>query len=237
MTYPTSLTDVSLYADAIAEQLLRFTRTTRHIKKSRISGVTWLKIPGFLCPSSTQVLSLVASFNPSPPLFCISTAVRLSSLAPRKEPPTMFTNRKFSMNRNTGVPRPARRFSIGEPSLNGETSARQDRSAKLTRTTTPTEASSKIHRQFRAAHEGHLPHAGLDASRASTGVVWCTERASEYGFYEEGDKWANLGQGAPEVRDSAMLLGLADVQLLERELTGESKITGRGRYRGLLRAT
>lgn len=28
-------------------------------------------------------------------------------------------NRKFSMNRNTGVPRPARRFSMGEPSVNG----------------------------------------------------------------------------------------------------------------------
>ena len=39
------------------------------------------------------------------------------------------------------------------------------------------ELSSKIHRQFRAAHEGHRPHAGLDPSRASTGVVWTTERA------------------------------------------------------------
>lgn len=46
----------------------------------------------------------------------------------------------------------------------------------------------------------HLPHAGLDATRASTGVVWCSERAGEYGFFEEPDKWANLGQGAPEVR-------------------------------------
>ena len=27
--------------------------------------------------------------------------------------------RKFSINRNTGVPKPARRFSIGEPSLSG----------------------------------------------------------------------------------------------------------------------
>lgn len=66
---------------------------------------------------------------------------------------------------------------------------------------TYTETNSKIHRQFRAAHEGHLPHAGLDATRASTGVVWCTERASEYGFLEEPEKWANLGQGAPEVED------------------------------------
>ncbi|KUI55339.1 Aspartate aminotransferase [Cytospora mali] len=92
-----------------------------------------------------------------------------------------FHNRKFSINRNTGVPRPSRRFSIGEPSA--------------------TEHSSKIHRQFRAAHEGHLPHAGLDPSRSSTGVVWCTERASEFGFLEEPDAWANLGQGAPEVED------------------------------------
>ncbi len=35
----------------------------------------------------------------------------------------MFSNRKFSMNRHTGVPRPARRFSIGEPSINGEREA------------------------------------------------------------------------------------------------------------------
>ncbi|KAK4226477.1 pyridoxal phosphate-dependent transferase [Podospora fimiseda] len=92
-----------------------------------------------------------------------------------------FGNRKFSINRNTGVPRPARRFSTSEGGLN--------------------ESSSKVHRQFRAAHEGHLPHAGLDATRASTGVVWCTERAAEHGFLEEPDKWANLGQGAPEVED------------------------------------
>ncbi|KAI0187647.1 pyridoxal phosphate-dependent transferase [Astrocystis sublimbata] len=103
----------------------------------------------------------------------------------------MFGNRKFSMNdsrvyadivtkdKNTGVPR--RRFSIGDPSAN--------------------ETSSKIHRQFRASNPGHLPHAGLDPTRASTGVVWCTERAAEHGFLEEPEKWANLGQGAPEVDD------------------------------------
>jgi hypothetical protein len=39
------------------------------------------------------------------------------------------------------------------------------------------ELNSKIHRQFRAAHEGHQPHQGLDPSKASTGVIWCTERA------------------------------------------------------------
>lgn len=64
-----------------------------------------------------------------------------------------------------------------------------------------TELGSKIHRQFRNAHEGHRPHAGLDPSRASTGVVWTTERAYEHGFLEHPEKWANLGQGAPEVDD------------------------------------
>ncbi|GAB7350387.1 hypothetical protein MBLNU459_g1009t1 [Dothideomycetes sp. NU459] len=63
------------------------------------------------------------------------------------------------------------------------------------------ELGSKIHRQFRNAHEGHRPHAGLDPSRASTGVVWTTERAYEHGFLEHPEKWANLGQGAPEVDD------------------------------------
>lgn len=57
------------------------------------------------------------------------------------------------------------------------------------------ETNSKIHRQFRNAHEGHRPHAGLDPTRASTGVVWCTERAYEHGFLEAPEKWANLGQG------------------------------------------
>lgn len=33
------------------------------------------------------------------------------------------------------------------------------------------ETNSKIHRQFRNAHEGHRSHAGLDPTRASTGVV------------------------------------------------------------------
>ncbi|KAL8769803.1 MAG: hypothetical protein Q9194_005343 [Teloschistes cf. exilis] len=63
------------------------------------------------------------------------------------------------------------------------------------------ELNSQIHRQFRDAHEGHRPHAGLDPSRASTGVVWCTERANEYGFSDDPDSWANLGQGAPEADD------------------------------------
>lgn len=64
-----------------------------------------------------------------------------------------------------------------------------------------TELNSAIHRQFRSAHEGHRPHAGLDPTRASTGVVWCTERANEHGFSDNPSGWANLGQGAPEVDD------------------------------------
>ncbi|PYI34433.1 putative aminotransferase, classes I and II [Aspergillus indologenus CBS 114.80] len=63
------------------------------------------------------------------------------------------------------------------------------------------ELRSETHRQFRSAHEGHRPHAGLDASRASTGVVWCTERATEHGYAEDPSAWANLGQGAPEADD------------------------------------
>ncbi|RAL59891.1 hypothetical protein DID88_000518 [Monilinia fructigena] len=74
-----------------------------------------------------------------------------------------------------------RRFSTHDPSAN--------------------EMDSQIHKQFRNAHEGHKSHAGLDPTRASTGVVWCTERAYEHGFAEEPEKWANLGQGAPEVDD------------------------------------
>lgn len=72
---------------------------------------------------------------------------------------------------------------------------------KYTFKLTSLELNSRIHRQFRNAHEGHRPHAGLDPSRASTGVVWTTERAYEHGFADEPEKWANLGQGAPEVDD------------------------------------
>ncbi|PHH53890.1 Aspartate aminotransferase [Ceratocystis fimbriata CBS 114723] len=90
----------------------------------------------------------------------------------------MFANRRFSINRHTGVPK-----------------VRKNSESVLA------ENQSRIHQQFRQAHEGHQPHAGLDASRSSTGVVWCTERAAEYGYLEAPDTWANLGQGAPEVED------------------------------------
>ncbi len=63
------------------------------------------------------------------------------------------------------------------------------------------ELTSEIHREFRDAHKGHAPHAGLDATRSSTGVIWCTERAYESGFLDDPGSWANLGQGAPEVED------------------------------------
>jgi len=55
------------------------------------------------------------------------------------------------------------------------------------------ELNSAIHTEFRFA-QGHKPHAGLDPTRASTGVVWCTERANEVGFADEPDAWANLGE-------------------------------------------
>lgn len=42
------------------------------------------------------------------------------------------------------------------------------------------EQSSAIHMQFRECHEGHKPHAGLDPTKASTGVVWTSERACKY---------------------------------------------------------
>ncbi|KAJ9635195.1 hypothetical protein H2199_008681 [Coniosporium tulheliwenetii] len=64
-----------------------------------------------------------------------------------------------------------------------------------------TELTSAVHRQFRNSHEGHRPHAGLDPTRASTGVVWTSERAYEQGYLDDPSSWANLGQGAPEVDD------------------------------------
>ncbi|KAF4301776.1 Aminotransferase class I/classII [Botryosphaeria dothidea] len=63
------------------------------------------------------------------------------------------------------------------------------------------ELNSQAHRQFRNYHAGHKVHAGLDATRASTGVVWTSERAYEKGYLEDPESWANLGQGAPEVDD------------------------------------
>ncbi|KAL0264669.1 hypothetical protein SLS55_000620 [Diplodia seriata] len=63
------------------------------------------------------------------------------------------------------------------------------------------ELNSQVHRQFRNYHAGHKVHAGLDATRASTGVVWTSERAYEKGYLEDPEAWANLGQGAPEVDD------------------------------------
>lgn len=41
---------------------------------------------------------------------------------------------------------------------------------------TISELGSEAHTEFRQFHEGHKPHAALDPSRASTGVVWTTER-------------------------------------------------------------
>jgi len=69
----------------------------------------------------------------------------------------------------------------------------------------------------------HLPHAGLDPTRASTGVVWCTERAAEYGFLDNPQEWANLGQGAPEVSIAANSVrdwGRADQPQVDDDIEG-----------------
>lgn len=41
----------------------------------------------------------------------------------------------------------------------------------------------------------------MNTKQSSTGVLWVTERATEYGFQNQ-DSWANLGQGAPEHGDT-----------------------------------
>lgn len=47
----------------------------------------------------------------------------------------------------------------------------------------------------------HKP--AMNTKQSSTGVLWVTERANEYGFKGNGDEeWANLGQGAPEHGDT-----------------------------------
>lgn len=49
--------------------------------------------------------------------------------------------------------------------------------------------------------EIHKP--AMNTKQSSTGVLWVTERANEYGFGGNGDDdWANLGQGAPEHGDT-----------------------------------
>lgn len=45
----------------------------------------------------------------------------------------------------------------------------------------------------------HKP--AMNTKQSSTGVLWVTERAGEYG-YRGQDTWANLGQGAPEHGDT-----------------------------------
>ncbi|EGW33959.1 uncharacterized protein SPAPADRAFT_59370 [Spathaspora passalidarum NRRL Y-27907] len=43
----------------------------------------------------------------------------------------------------------------------------------------------------------------INTKQSSTGVLWATERATEYGFNSESvADWANLGQGAPEHGDT-----------------------------------
>jgi aspartate/methionine/tyrosine aminotransferase len=40
---------------------------------------------------------------------------------------------------------------------------------------------------------------GLDTEQSSTGVIWCTEQATDKGYTPDDLSWTNLGQGAPEV--------------------------------------
>jgi len=98
-----------------------------------------------------------------------------------------FSGRRISILRPGG----------GGPGVPGDAARRIAASKELSQN----EKKSETHREFRCAHEGHRPHAGLDASRASTGVVWCTERATEHGYSDNPSSWANLGQGAPEADD------------------------------------
>jgi hypothetical protein len=106
-----------------------------------------------------------------------------------------FSARKFSITHrgssgSTTMPARDRRFSSNQPSENGEISRSARRHIEENfELTTAIESNSKIHRQFRSAHEGHRAHAGLDPTRASTGVVWCTERAYEHGFLDNPSEW------------------------------------------------
>ncbi|KAK7553701.1 class I/II aminotransferase-like protein [Phyllosticta citricarpa] len=94
------------------------------------------------------------------------------------------------------------------------------RDRRFSTSKTESEANSIAHRQFRASHAGHKVHAGLDATRASTGVVWTSERAYEHGYLEDPTSWANLGQGAPEVDDEIE-------GCFERPQTVDISMTGR----------
>ncbi|KAF1991796.1 class I/II aminotransferas-like protein [Aulographum hederae CBS 113979] len=91
-------------------------------------------------------------------------------------------------------------FSASKIERRGSTASRAAR-LSFSKDPSASELNSAVHAQFRLAHEGHRPHAGLDPTRASTGVVWCSERAYEHGYADNPSAWANLGQGAPEVED------------------------------------
>ncbi len=69
-----------------------------------------------------------------------------------------------------------------------------------------TEHSSGPHRRFREA-PGNSPHSknhhdipGVGKA-STTGVIYCTDRATELGFTPGDNEWANFGQGAPETGD------------------------------------
>ncbi|ODV73346.1 pyridoxal phosphate-dependent aminotransferase [Cyberlindnera jadinii NRRL Y-1542] len=49
-------------------------------------------------------------------------------------------------------------------------------------------------------HPPDVHYPALNKENAATGVIWCTDRASERGYPHVGD-WVNLGQGMPETGD------------------------------------
>ena len=113
-----------------------------------------------------------------------------------------FSARRVSILRTSDLAEasPLRRFSTHKaPSSQGEP-RQANLNFSLDLLTFSTEQDSPAHKKFRETH-AHKAHSGLDESRSSTGVIWCTEQAAEYGFLDKPTEWANLGQGAPEVDD------------------------------------
>lgn len=56
------------------------------------------------------------------------------------------------------------------------------------------------------SYNTEIPKPAMNTTQSSTGVLWVTERAIEYGYNPEDNlgpnEWANLGQGAPEHGDT-----------------------------------
>ncbi|ODQ51961.1 aminotransferase class I and II [Saitoella complicata NRRL Y-17804] len=65
-----------------------------------------------------------------------------------------------------------------------------------------TEHHSSAHQNLRKArgneHVKHREHLPGISHPGSTGVIYCTERATALGYSDKDSEWANFGQGAPE---------------------------------------